>query len=273
MTKYYYPTWADILGEQWEYSENWGKPGQGNQYIFHSILECLSRNDFTKNDTIMILWTGISRTDYRQLGHWRAKSGFFSQDPNIITHCPEGFELTNYGLFYAVHEILKAKNIQFKSMTWCTYYVDSEPGKLYENTIYSIKKFKFAFNKKFIPRYSSLNFAPTFQNLYDSMAGKDWPSLQQILSDDYVCTSDFIQQEIKNFLKHLNQHNKEAILVCDEVDEHPLPREHLRISRLMCPDIEINGTTVDFINQFDENLQNNHVIHWQSKNPPMRMSV
>ena len=37
MTKYYYPTWADILGKHWEYFENWAEPGGGNQFIFNSL--------------------------------------------------------------------------------------------------------------------------------------------------------------------------------------------------------------------------------------------
>ena len=30
MTSYFYPTWADILGQEFSYYENWGEPGAGN---------------------------------------------------------------------------------------------------------------------------------------------------------------------------------------------------------------------------------------------------
>ena len=35
-TQYYWPTWADILGREFNKFENWGQCGGGNQFIFNS---------------------------------------------------------------------------------------------------------------------------------------------------------------------------------------------------------------------------------------------
>jgi hypothetical protein len=62
-TEYIWPTWADILGREFEYYENWGKAGGGNQYIFNSLIECHLRNQLTKDDTVIIRWTSPDRED------------------------------------------------------------------------------------------------------------------------------------------------------------------------------------------------------------------
>ena len=43
-TKYYWPTWADIIGQEFEYYENWGEIGSGNLRIAHRITECVYKN-------------------------------------------------------------------------------------------------------------------------------------------------------------------------------------------------------------------------------------
>ena len=62
-TQYFWPTWADILGQEFDYYENWGKLGGGNQFIFNSIIECSLRNKLTPNDTVAIMWTNVTRED------------------------------------------------------------------------------------------------------------------------------------------------------------------------------------------------------------------
>ena len=62
-TKYYWSTWADILGKEFDYFENWGKAGAGNMFIANSVVESSIKNKFTKDDTIMIMWSGMTRED------------------------------------------------------------------------------------------------------------------------------------------------------------------------------------------------------------------
>jgi len=69
-TMYNWPTWADILGKEFEFVENWGHSGGGNQFIFNSVVECSLRHKFTPGDTIIIMWTNISREDKYVNNKW-----------------------------------------------------------------------------------------------------------------------------------------------------------------------------------------------------------
>jgi hypothetical protein len=275
MTKYYYPTWADILGEQWDHSENWGKPGQGNVYIFNSIIECLNRNTFGDNDVIMILWSSIGRLDYYQLGHWYSKINAFSKDKEIPINCPEGHELTNFSLICAIHELLKLKKIKFRSMSWCQFEADS-PGELYKDTIMEIEKFKFNPNHKFFPSYvSSTSYLRTFDTLYNTLKGRDWPSLEKILDDSWEAESlaPNIKQEIHEFKSMVYNENKEFIIINTDSDTHPTPTEHLRVAQLMCPDISIDQTTIDFVENFEQSLRQNRPMKYTSRLPQVRIQI
>jgi len=277
LTKYHYPTWADILGEQWEYSENWGKPGGGNTYIFNSIIECLHRNTFDQNDTVMILWSGIGRVDYYQLGHWYSKINAFSKDKEIPINCPDGHELTNFSLIYSIHELFKAKKIKFRSMTWVPYNLTSSNiSELYKDTINEMEEFKFIPNKKFIPSYVSFNnFVSSFQTLYDTFKGVDWPTLESILNDSWQSDnlSQTVHDEILEFKNMMYKENKEFVIVNSELDRHPLPMEHLRVAQLMRPDITIKQSTVDFVKEVDQKLLENQPIKYLSRMPAVRIQV
>jgi hypothetical protein len=67
LTQFFYPTWADLLiwqlGESTDISENWGKSGAGNQFIFTRLMEADSIYNFTKDDLIVIQWTSMYRDD------------------------------------------------------------------------------------------------------------------------------------------------------------------------------------------------------------------
>lgn len=62
-TNYRWPTWADIIGQNIPHYENWGMGGAGNQFIFNSIIECNRRNNFNKDDLVIVMWTSCSRED------------------------------------------------------------------------------------------------------------------------------------------------------------------------------------------------------------------
>jgi hypothetical protein len=69
-TRYHWPTWADILGKNFNTYQNWGQSGGGNQYISHSVVECDLKNNLTKDDTVIIMWTNVAREDRYLNGAW-----------------------------------------------------------------------------------------------------------------------------------------------------------------------------------------------------------
>jgi hypothetical protein len=223
----------------------------------------------------MILWSSIGRLDYYQLGHWHCKINAFSKDKEIPINCPDGHELMNFSLIYTIHELLKSKKIKFRSMTWNSYNPNSTQG-LYKNTISEIEQFSFKPNTVFFPSYVSFNnFLNSFQTLYDTVKGNDWPSLENILDDSWKLLSldQSIQDEILEFKNMMYKENKEFIITNLDLDSHPAPTEHLRVAQLMCPDIDINQSTVDFVQQIEHKLIENQPIKYVSRIPPMRVQV
>ena len=47
-TNYAWPTWADMLGTEFEVYENWGYPGLGNRAICERLIELHAREHLTK---------------------------------------------------------------------------------------------------------------------------------------------------------------------------------------------------------------------------------
>jgi hypothetical protein len=62
-TRYYWPTWADILGQEYDEFENWGNGGIGNRAILERLTECVVNNKITADDTIIIQWSDLHRFD------------------------------------------------------------------------------------------------------------------------------------------------------------------------------------------------------------------
>lgn len=69
-TNYIWPTWADIISQDYDYYENWGQIGGGNKYIYFSLIECHQRNTITDNDTVIIMWSSQAREDRFIKGEW-----------------------------------------------------------------------------------------------------------------------------------------------------------------------------------------------------------
>lgn len=81
-TKYYYPTWADILLKDRD-GYNCGKIGSGNQLIANRIWETHAQKNFTKDDTIIIMWSNFFREDRYNKDGWQTKGNIFFWSDNI----------------------------------------------------------------------------------------------------------------------------------------------------------------------------------------------
>lgn len=96
ITQFFYPTWADLLiwhfGDKMELSENWGKSGAGNQYIFTRIWEADSIYNFNKDDIVIVQWSAMFRDDRFILNHgWHVAGNLYHGQ---LKHEP--LELNNY---------------------------------------------------------------------------------------------------------------------------------------------------------------------------------
>lgn len=81
-TKYYYPTWADIIIADTKEGYNCGQLGSGNQLIANRIWETNATKKFNSNDTIIIMWSNFFREDTYKDG-WETKGNIFFYKDNI----------------------------------------------------------------------------------------------------------------------------------------------------------------------------------------------
>lgn len=82
-TKYFWPTWADILGRQYTRYHNYAQSGIGNRAILERLNELLTNHAVSKNDTVIVQWSAVHRIDIHKAdaeGHWGwiAKGDIFS---------------------------------------------------------------------------------------------------------------------------------------------------------------------------------------------------
>lgn len=63
-TRYYWPTWAEMLGREYDHFENWGNSGLGNRAIVERLTECIVHNQISKEDTVVIQWSEFHRFDF-----------------------------------------------------------------------------------------------------------------------------------------------------------------------------------------------------------------
>ena len=250
MTRYHYPTWADIIGCEWQHFENWGRTGAGNSYIFNSIMECLGRNRLTENDTVLVLWSSISRIDAYQYNDWVHHHSIFPNDSEYGS-CPRGYEIQSYAWIYAVDLILSQSPCQYFPMTWVKYDIDDDPAKVFGSALSNIKMINLPKNTRRTNFYSAESFARYWQELYDRLSGPDWPSLEDIRSGDLNTLPDEIKKEIDAFQLLISQ-DKRWNLHQSEIDCHPSPLQHLNIVEANFPDLAISSSTRNWIKSQDQ---------------------
>jgi len=78
-TNYVWPTWADLLGQEFESYYNYGRPGAGNLFITVMLGEALARFNINHDDTVMIMWSNVTRED-RYVDKWLNPGNIFTQN-------------------------------------------------------------------------------------------------------------------------------------------------------------------------------------------------
>lgn len=84
-TSYAWPTWADLISMDFEFSRNWGLSGIGNRAIAERVAEANVRYQFTEDDTIIVQWSSHLRNDWfhmhslpERVSHWKTCGSIFN---------------------------------------------------------------------------------------------------------------------------------------------------------------------------------------------------
>lgn len=118
-TNYRWSTWADCLAPEFDYFENWGQSGAGNEFVFNSIMECDQRNKFTADDTVIVCWTTVTREDRYVQGRWHTLGNMFTcpiyNKDYLSTHIDEhGLLIKTLAYIKAVKTLLESRNTQWR---------------------------------------------------------------------------------------------------------------------------------------------------------------
>lgn len=270
-TTYYWPTWADIVAQEYDYFENWGKPGSGNHYIFNSLIECNQRNNINKNDTIMICWSNITREDRYLTDSWISAGNIFTTPVYPKSWVNEfvterGCMIRDLAFIKAIDLMLTniGCNYKFFSIVPINYsMVDKNQTEhpdvveLYSDVIDKIcpSYFEIIFNYNWTSRKSDFSNRiiesknKEFKKRYEVCAGPDWPTFDEACNVNwYKKHNNSILAEIKNLFPFDFFEVKR--------DCHPTPVEHLEYLQKVAPEIAISSDTVNWITNYklDDNF-------------------
>lgn len=130
---YAFPTWADLLSLEFDHFENWGVAGLGCRGIAERVIECHAKNNFTKDDIVIVQWTTHLRHDYYtrhdHLGDrpmpWKTYGSVFNPK-NSKFYSKEWFDTFFDPFAYIMHSLNHILMTQtLLESVGCTWYMTS----------------------------------------------------------------------------------------------------------------------------------------------------
>lgn len=80
MTRYQWPTWADMIGQEIPTYINCAQSGAGNIFISNQIAESNMRYKFNEDDLVMVMWSTITREDRYVEKQWHCHGNIYYQN-------------------------------------------------------------------------------------------------------------------------------------------------------------------------------------------------
>lgn len=270
-THWSWPTWADILGREFNYYENWGQRGAGNVYIFHSLIECHQKQRLNKDDTVIIMWSSYIRKDEYKNGKWYTPGDptkKFSYRPDL-----RGKYLETLSLITAAKDLLNHWGVKhyFVSMVPLEQTMDITFNDLdniddiclvFKDVIKSIRPsvFEIVFNGNW-GHNRMLNFKE-IKKIYSQLRGSDWPSVKQFLNKDLSQVDQSIIDDImsNNYLR--SYIDPESTHIVKLNDYHPTPNEAVIYLEKVLPEFIISKKNKKWANDMTDLLLSQDHVKW-----------
>ena len=212
-------TWADIIGCDFDVYQNWARGGAGNQFIFNSLIECNTRHKFTSDDTVIIMWTSVSREDRYVKDKWIGNGSVYngnlhSEEWVREFACERGYLIRDLASISAASDLLKVWGVNYKFLSILPIV---NPNELKES----------------IKNDDNNN---DITNLYSDVIQEISPSVYEV-----IFNSKNWNEKKSNFGKFL----------ADGVrDPHPDPVEALEYVQRIIPEVTISQETIDYVLNF-----------------------
>jgi len=213
------PTWADIVGREFDFYENYARGGSGNQYIFNQLIECNTRRKFTPDDTVIIMWTSITREDRYVKDSWIGPGNIYNQElyPKDWVKqfaCERGYLIRDLAVITAAKDLLKYWGVKYKFLAMMPIV---NPTELHE--------------------YKSIaDSNQDIVNLYQDTLKEIQPSVYEV-----VFNSQNWNEKHSDFGCYVHNNIR---------DPHPDPKEALEYVQKVIPEIALSQSTIDYVNTF-----------------------
>lgn len=203
-TQYNWITWADILGNLFDEYYNYGVCGAGNMYMFNRFIHNIETHKINKNDTVMFMWTNVTREDRFINGEWtRCGNLYTSQD------------------FYTKDFIEK--------------YVDIQG--CYERDIPIIHATRLLLDSIGC-KYVMMSMVD--MDNFDQYSVSDKHQNVDYLFSKFNSTLKLIKPSVHKIIFNYDYHSRPILGYTERPDYHPLPLEHLEYIQKILPEYEIN---------------------------------
>ncbi len=237
-TNYKWPTWADIIGQEIEFYENWGRPMAGNHYIFNSVVEADSKYNFDKDDLVMIFWSMHEREDRYHNNTWLNAPSRYQEK----TYGKEwfkkfaldlrGFLIRDLAYMKSIQSLLNAKSCDWANFMWMEF-------------------FKSSTLRETLKDYDKDSLLPYWKQLcLDVYQGREVPRFFD--NRDVISLYQSVFTNIDGVYKWFADENIKSRIAPDD-DIHPLPTEALQFLDYVWPNNTISTSTRQYIMNYDLN--------------------
>ena len=138
-TNYLFPTWADLISDQFDHYENWGNSGTGNHFHFNSLIECHQRHNINSNDTVVVCWSNTGRED-RYINQWEGAGNIYTQNlydeqwvKRFITE--RGCIIRDFAFMRSAQLLLESLQCKFEFFSTVPLFYHDEMSEYHKDSI------------------------------------------------------------------------------------------------------------------------------------------
>jgi hypothetical protein len=215
-TQYYWPTWADIIGEEFSNYYNYGKCAAGNFFIFQSLTEAIIKHNINENDLVMVMFSNVTREDrFVKNRGWITPGNLYFQNEYNEKFlkkylCDHGYLMRDLNLVSGCKLMLDSVGCDYKLMSIVPFDSKQSDGAKMSEIDYLLK-------------FYSPTLAAVEPSVLDVVFKGDWNS------------------KIPRPTYHVNWQKTKFI------DNHPTPCEHLEYLQTVFPDIKLSQETLEYV--------------------------
>ena len=280
-TKYYWSTWADILGKEFDEFENRGTSGAGNTYIFNHVMQAIAGSEINKDTTVIVMWSSIIREDRFIDMRWLSPGNIYNQtkynDAFMEYVDPIGFFVRDMAHVCATYHALRDTGCEFYFLSMMNFDSVLESlrlnfiQKLFSTDHVEVIKNKYKhyvnFTKPSVHEtifnlnwYTRSNDLIADKNLYQATKNHEhpeWPDVDEWENNTVSRLDKKIENELCSFALASSIDEIKKYKLWRRYDIHPTPALHLEYLEKVLPEFTISKDNKQQVQEENLNVLNN----------------